>query len=209
MGDALRIVTTGLHGGHPALDFVNTLDWRDRPVAEGGPEEMLVSYEALLTCWRRLGVVSAATATKLDGEAARHPARAAAALGEALELREAMHRLARAVQQGKATRSADLDVLNRYLLRYPEGRVIAASGGRLGWKAHGDGLELGSPLGAVARLGADLLVTAEPASIRRCAGPGCGWLFHDTSPNKRRRWCSMEGCGNRAKARRHYQRHKV
>lgn len=208
MGDALRIVTTGLHGGHPALDFVNTLDWRDRPVVEGGPEEMLVSYDALLTCWRRLGVVGAATATKLEGEAARHPTRAAAALGEALELREAMHRLARAVQQGKATRQADLDVLNRCLLRYPEGRVIAASGGRLGWKAHGAGLELGSPLGAVARLGADLLVTAEPASIRCCAGPGCGWLFHDTSPNKRRRWCSMEGCGNRAKARRHYQRHK-
>ena len=208
MADALRLVTTGLHGGHPALDFVNTLDWRDRPVAEGGPEEMLVSYDALLTCWRRLGIVSATTATMLEGEAARHPAEGAAVLAEALDLREALHRLAQAVRQGKATRPADLEVLNRCLLRYPEGRVIAASGARLAWKAHGDGLELGSPLGAVARLGADLLVTAEPASIRCCAGPGCGWLFHDTSPNKRRRWCSMESCGNRAKARRHYQRVK-
>lgn len=209
MGDALRIVSTGLHGGHPALDFVNTLDWRDRAVVEGGPEEMLVSYNALLTCWRRLGIVSAATATKLEGEAARHPTKAAVVLTEALDLREALHRLAQAVRQGKAIRLADLEVLNRCLLRYPEERVIAASGARLGWKAHGDGLELGSPLGAVARLGADLLLTAEPASIRCCAGPGCGWLFHDTSPNKRRRWCSMESCGNRAKARRHYQRHKA
>ncbi|MEK9970536.1 MAG: CGNR zinc finger domain-containing protein [Ferrovibrio sp.] len=210
MKNDLRIVTTGLHGGHPALDFVNTLDWRARPKAEGGPEEMLVSYAALLACSRRLGVIGAGTQAELEREAGRQPKQAEAVLVEALALREALHGLAQAMRLGKAARAADLDVLNRVLLRYPEGRVIAAtSGARLGWKAHGDGLELGSPLGAIARLGADLLVTAEPNSIRCCAGPDCGWLFHDTSPNKRRRWCSMESCGNRAKARRHYERHKA
>ncbi|MBS4044854.1 MAG: CGNR zinc finger domain-containing protein [Alphaproteobacteria bacterium] len=210
MGETLRIATTELHGGHPALDFVNTLDWRDRPAAEGGPIEMLDSYAALLACWRRLDIIGTPTETVLAHRAAAKPAEAAAVLIEALELREALYRIAQAVRQGKTARLSDLDVLNRCLLRYPEGRVIAAvNGARLGWKAHGDGLELGSPLGAMARLGAELLVSAEPASIRCCAGPGCGWLFHDTSPNKRRRWCSMESCGNRAKARRHYQRHRV
>jgi predicted RNA-binding Zn ribbon-like protein len=210
MNETFRIVTTGLHGGHPALDFVNTLDWRDRPAAEGGPEDMLVSYVALLACWRRLEIIGAATETELAQRATAKPAEAAAVLAEAVELREALYRIAQAVRQGKTARPADLAVLNRCLLRYPEGRVIAAvSGGRLNWKAHGDGLELGSPLGAMARLGAELLVSAEPASIRCCAGPGCGWLFQDTSPNKRRRWCSMESCGNRAKARRHYQKHKT
>lgn len=210
MGETLRIATTGLHGGHPALDFVNTLDWRDRPAAEGGPEDMLVSYDALLACWRRLDIIGAGTETELKRQADRHPGEAAEVLGEALELREALHRMAHAMQRGKAARPADLDALNRCLLRYPEARVIAtvSGGARLGWKAHGDGLQLGSPLGAMARLGADLLVSAEPASIRCCAGPGCGWLFQDTSPNKRRRWCSMESCGNRAKARRHYHKHK-
>jgi predicted RNA-binding Zn ribbon-like protein len=209
MPDGLRILTTGLHGGHPALDFVNTLDWRARPKAEGGPEEMLVSYGALLAWCRRLDILSDRTAAELERYAVRHPAQADAVLAEALGLREALHGLAQASRQGRAARPADLDVLNRCLLRYPEGRVIAASGTRLGWKPHGDGLELGSPLGAIARLGADLLVTAEPNSIRCCAGPDCGWLFHDTSPNKRRRWCSMESCGNRAKARRHYERHRA
>lgn len=210
MGEALRIDTAGLHGGHPALDFVNTLDWRARPAVEGGPEEMLVSYDALLACWRRLGLIGPATEAELERHAARNPDLAADVLIQALELREALHRLAQAVRLGKAARPADLEILNRCLLRYPEGRVIATVGGaRLGWKPHGEGLELGSPLGAMARLGAELLVTAEPNSIRCCAGPGCGWLFHDTSPNKRRRWCSMESCGNRAKARRHYQKHKA
>jgi predicted RNA-binding Zn ribbon-like protein len=211
MAEALRIETTGLHGGHPALDFVNTLDWRDRPAAEGGPEDMLVSYRALLAAWRRLDIIGAATQAELERAALLQPAKATAVLAEALALREALYRLAQAARQGRTARPADLEVLNRCLLRYPEGRVIASVSGstRLGWKAHGEGLELGSPLGAMARLAADLLVTADPASIRCCAGPGCGWLFHDTSPNKRRRWCSMESCGNRAKARRHYQKHKA
>jgi predicted RNA-binding Zn ribbon-like protein len=30
--------------------------------------------------------------------------------------------------------------------------------------------------------------------------------FFDVSKNGTRRWCSMSGCGNRAKARRHYAR---
>lgn len=213
MGKPLRILELSLLGGHPALDYVNTLDWRTRPADEGGPEETLVSYEALLAWCRRCGIIGAATAAELERQAAASSSRATAVLTEAVSLREALHRLAYAAHQGKAAKPADLEVLNRCLLRYPEGRTVAQAGpnqgGGYAWKSHGDGLTLGSPLGAIARLGAELLVAAEPASIRCCDGPDCGWLFHDSSPNKRRRWCSMESCGNRAKARRHYQRVKA
>ncbi|WP_127070567.1 CGNR zinc finger domain-containing protein [Pelagibacterium lentulum] len=37
--------------------------------------------------------------------------------------------------------------------------------------------------------------------LRAC--PRCGWLFVDTSRGGRRRWCSMQTCGNREKASRH------
>ena len=40
----------------------------------------------------------------------------------------------------------------------------------------------------------------------RHAAEDCGWLFLDTSRSGRRRWCSMQSCGNRAKARRFYAR---
>lgn len=209
MAKTLPILELGLLGGHPALDYVNTLDWRDRPAEEGGARETLVSYDALLAWCRRCGIIGAATATELERQAFQAPDQAAAVLAEAVALREALHNLAMATRQGKAAKPADLDILNRCLLRYPEGRTVAPAGQGFAWKFHGDGIALGSPLGAIARIGAELLVTAEPASIRCCAGPGCGWLFHDTSPNKRRRWCSMESCGNRAKARRHYQRVKT
>jgi hypothetical protein len=39
--------------------------------------------------------------------------------------------------------------------------------------------------------------------IRVCAAENCGLLLVDTSRAGRRRWCSMELCGNRAKIRTH------
>ena len=50
------------------------------------------------------------------------------------------------------------------------------------------------------------LLRQDPTRIRRCAHPACVLHFFDTSRNGTRRWCSMEGCGSRAKAARHYRR---
>jgi predicted RNA-binding Zn ribbon-like protein len=50
------------------------------------------------------------------------------------------------------------------------------------------------------------LLRAGPDRIRRCAGDGCILHFYDASRGGRRQWCSMAACGNRAKARRHYER---
>ena len=52
-----------------------------------------------------------------------------------------------------------------------------------------------------------LALLASPLGrLRRCEAPDCDWFFLDRSRNGTRRWCSMETCGNRAKARRHYER---
>ncbi len=50
------------------------------------------------------------------------------------------------------------------------------------------------------------LLARGPSRIRRCAGHGCVLHFYDASRRGDRRWCSMAGCGNRAKAARHYAR---
>ncbi|EFE76732.1 CGNR zinc finger domain-containing protein [Streptomyces filamentosus] len=50
------------------------------------------------------------------------------------------------------------------------------------------------------------LVADRPDRIRHCANDACVLHFHDVSKNGARRWCSMAGCGNRAKAQRHYAR---
>ncbi|GHD43071.1 hypothetical protein GCM10010335_46650 [Streptomyces galbus] len=71
--------------------------------------------------------------------------------------------------------------------------------------------EFGDPAWGPAWLAArnylELLATA-PDRIRPCAHEACILHFFDTSRNGTRRWCSMAGCGNRAKASRHYARSK-
>ena len=50
----------------------------------------------------------------------------------------------------------------------------------------------------------NLLLSITPGRLKQCEG--CGWLFYDMSRTHARRWCTMQLCGNRAKARRHYER---
>ena len=50
------------------------------------------------------------------------------------------------------------------------------------------------------------LRTASADRLRCCEHESCVLWFLDTSKAGRRRWCSMERCGNRSKAKRHYQR---
>ncbi|MCP2170498.1 CGNR zinc finger domain-containing protein [Goodfellowiella coeruleoviolacea] len=45
-----------------------------------------------------------------------------------------------------------------------------------------------------------------PGRLRPCANPECRLFLIDRSRANRARWCSMSGCGNRLKARRHYER---
>lgn len=47
---------------------------------------------------------------------------------------------------------------------------------------------------------ADLICEADFRYVRNCEGPTCTMYFLDISKNHKRRWCSMEVCGNRAKA---------
>ncbi|MGW4824779.1 CGNR zinc finger domain-containing protein [Streptomyces sp. NPDC004227] len=45
-----------------------------------------------------------------------------------------------------------------------------------------------------------------PGRLRPCANPECRRFLIDRSKTDKARWCSMAVCGNRMKARRHYQR---
>lgn len=55
-------------------------------------------------------------------------------------------------------------------------------------------------LGPVAESLCETLVHGDPARLRTCAHPDCVLKFYDDSKNGTRRWCTMSGCGNRAKA---------
>jgi predicted RNA-binding Zn ribbon-like protein len=60
------------------------------------------------------------------------------------------------------------------------------------------------PLKRIALSLLDLLQTAQPHRLKRCASPdSCGWLFYDDSKGGQRRWCSMDACGTLQKMRRY------
>jgi predicted RNA-binding Zn ribbon-like protein len=52
------------------------------------------------------------------------------------------------------------------------------------------------------------LVREQPGRVRECAAEDCTAIYLDTSRNGSRRWCSMRGCGSRAKAAAYYRRHR-
>ena len=42
--------------------------------------------------------------------------------------------------------------------------------------------------------------------LKACRQDGCAWAFYDRTKNRSGAWCSMEACGNRAKARSYRER---
>jgi predicted RNA-binding Zn ribbon-like protein len=191
-------------GGHVALDFVNTVDWRGRPA----PEDYLVDYPALLEWAGHAGLVDASEAARLRRRASDEPARAAAVLRGAIVLREGAHRLFLARALDKPGRRADIAIVNDALRRYKSKGEIVALGALYGWKSATRTEPLTGLVERLAQIVAELLTAPELTRVRLCGAANCGWLFLDTSPNHGRHWCSMEACGNRAKARRHYARRR-
>ena len=57
---------------------------------------------------------------------------------------------------------------------------------------------------ATARSALKLVASPDAERLKIC--PNCEWLFLDRSKNRSRTWCDMAVCGNRAKARLHYQK---
>ncbi len=91
----------------------------------------------------------------------------------------------------------DLDVLNDVAARPPLVPAIREGGDRT-WAGPATGDRL---LSTVARDAVDLLTGAYAKRVRMCAGERCYLVYVDTSRPGRRRWCSMEHCGNRHKVR--------
>ncbi len=190
-----------LLGGELCLDFANTADWH----ASDAPVELLIDYDALLAWSRATEILDERRAEWLAGEAARRPEEAAAMLRRAITLREAIYRLFARLAAGDTPGPDDLATINAELAAaLPHRQVAHDDGPRFSWVWEDGGL--GCPLWPVVLSAAALLTSDDLGRVRQCAGHPCGWLFVDTSRNHSRRWCSMGSCGNRAKARRHYQR---
>ena len=81
--------------------------------------------------------------------------------------------------------------------------VQSGAGFALDWE-EGDAID--SMLWPITRSVVELLTSDDLKRVKRCGR--CDWLFLDRSRNGKRRWCSMDACGNRIKMARRYERQK-
>ncbi len=188
------------------LDFVNTVDWH----ASDYPEDGLSSYPDLAGWAKEVGLITESGTQELLSEAETRPEEAQETLGQAIALREAIYCLFLAYLGKRTPQAGDLELLNQTLSEWSAQLRLELRESGFGWIWIGDARRLGGFLGPIAQSAAGLLTSPELSRVGMCADEtGCGWLFYDTSRNHSRRWCDMQGCGNRAKARQHYEKKKA
>ncbi|MFE5211689.1 CGNR zinc finger domain-containing protein [Streptomyces sp. NPDC056600] len=203
-------------GGHPVLDFANTVAWRLDPARA-------VARVRGAEAWTRWGVAvglltvegaeassgaadSAPAETSADAPAETAPTETAHAETSATalqDLRAVLWPVLDALVEGEEPPAAAWEALRRDLVRAREDADLLP-GFPLRWRPRADGLD--GLRHTLALRAEDLLGGDELARVRRCEGPGCGWFFLDRSRGGTRRWCSSGDCGNRDRARRHYAR---
>jgi predicted RNA-binding Zn ribbon-like protein len=174
-------------GGRPALDLVNTRRERWRR-----------NFECLTSDRDAVDWLMAAELLPGPAPAPRGFAE------EARMLREAIDAGVRAAIAGEPIEPRALRQIDEWLtLAGTRPALVPGPDGMPALSEHPPE----SPRRALALVALDaarmLATPEERARVRICGSSTCSARFYDRSPAGRRRWCSMERCGNVEKARRH------
>ncbi|GGX57431.1 CGNR zinc finger domain-containing protein [Streptomyces noursei] len=121
----------------------------------------------------------------------------AAEVTDARRLRDALFRVVLAHARGEPHPPGDIKTINEAAARPALAPAITPAGKRK-WAGNPSGTHL---VATVAQDAVELLTGPFAHRIRTCAAEDCHLVYVDTSRPGRRRWCSMEHCGNRHKMR--------
>src|SRR5260370_9619637 len=193
-----------LTGGLLCLDFANTVDDR----TEVRPQELLNSYNDLVSWSQQVHVLTEQEAQRLLEKAARRPSEASRVLKRAVAIREVIFRIFKSVAEDASPEDEDLVSLSAAVAdAQNHARIIQKNSGFI-WDWASKAGDLDCMLWPIARSAADFLTSDDLDTVRVCASDSCNWLFLDTSKTHSRRWCNIKSCGNREKAHRFYVRKK-
>lgn len=195
-----------LEAGALCLDLANTVEWH----ASEHPDDILNDFSDLIAWGEAAGVMPAEGAGRLRRLADRHPENASDAFNRAIRLREAIYRIFADQAREKGANQDDLATLNETLSQAMSHLQVSHSSQGFNWDWVETQDEFDRILWSAARSAGELLTSDKLDRVSECADDrGCGYLFVDMSRNRSRRWCSMDACGNRAKAARNYERLRI
>ncbi len=182
------------------LDFVNTeLVERDRVF------DLLGDTGDLVYWLRESGVVSSEE-SRAALERLGSTAEGERLLERAKEFRKTLREASEQLDEDGSVTPTMIEEVNELLAQSLGHQVLepTAKGFEVHFRPLSDGPE--TLLAPVAESVARFLANGNPSLVKNCENPGCILFFYDTSKNHTRRWCSMSTCGNRMKARMHYER---
>jgi predicted RNA-binding Zn ribbon-like protein len=189
--------------GNLSLDFANTNEWH----ASEHPVEHLTDYSDLVNWGLEADLLTTEAAEQLRQMAIDHPEAAAHAYDSAIQLREAIYQVFSHHFAGTPVPKAALALLNDFASHAMAHMQIIRHESTYQWSFPSTLQGVDLILWPIARQASQLLTSDTATRVRECEDDrGCGYLFIDQTKNHSRRWCSMESCGNRAKAKRHYSR---
>ncbi|HET7601137.1 MAG TPA: ABATE domain-containing protein [Gemmatimonadales bacterium] len=202
-------MTTAAGAASDAFLFVGNLLWLDfvntELVRRGEPLDLLRGFGDLVRWLDRAGAVAPEAARRARERWARS-AEGDAAFREAVGLRTALRGMAGRIAEGRDAGPAALRAINHALAARPAYQQVARSGAGYVTRVVPLSDSARQVLVPVAESAAWLLEHGDRSLVRRCENPQCVLFFYDTTKNRRRRWCSMDGCGSRAKAAAYYRR---
>jgi predicted RNA-binding Zn ribbon-like protein len=193
-----------LIAGDPALDLVNTLDWRFR---DEGTEELLASYDDLLGFCLQSELLTAKQVRQIARSASQRDE--ADALVSCRQLREASAEIFYAAVDQRVPTSSSMKISERFFKEAQSRRRLVFSSPQCRWELPASDPSPDLPVWLLSLSVERLLISGGVERLRDCGNPDCRWLFLDTSKNHTRRWCDMKICGNRMKARRFKAQHSA
>lgn len=160
-------------------EFVNTFD------LEPGTDE-LASPAELVAWMRERGLApSRLRATERD-------------LARAIELREALRRILLSHNRGEPPAAGACQVVDK-AARRARLRVRFDGGGGATLEPEAGGMD--GALGRLLAIVHGAITQGTWERLKACRERSCEWAFYDHTKNRLGAWCTMQVCGNRAKAR--------
>ena len=175
-------------------------------MSSGARADLVTDFAALVRWAREAGIAQRRRGTGSVRASGRGP-QAIAALEAARALRTALRAMAEDLANGKAPVAGGRGRRSTRCSRPARACCsIERRSGAFTTRRQLVTTDAASLLVPVAESAAWLLEHGDSSLVRGCENPACILFFYDTTKNKRRRWCSMEGCGSRAKAAAYYRR---